>query len=246
MEIEKIFNQYSTSVENFGKILIRNFSKEQNPIKKQELAFTTLIYFLKKNKYETQEMKKIFIELQCLTKFLEKKLNKNYKNNKNISRKIMLDVFYKTNIYKLFIIESLYDNINITQKSDKMRVLRKNLEKKGAIFEKDYKKYFSLTAHKLLTNYWTSFWYLLIITLIITVVFGAIFYISDSLTPLISPDNTLRTIDYYIYVSVSTISNLGGDVDMAGNLFLRIIFAIEQIIWVGLFWVCVILAGRKV
>ena len=56
---------------------------------------------------------------------------------------------------------------------------------------------------------------------------------------------SLETLDYYLYISTATISNLGVESSVAPNLPLRILFGLEQLLGVIILGIYIIVTGKK-
>lgn len=232
-------------IEKFLKIKIKN---EKYLPMKQELILLLLICLLKKNAIESNEMRFFFDELIAMILKLKTDLSKQYKKDNNQQTKILLDVFYKTNIYRLYFLEILYIKVNLTDRSQKIRVLRKDLERADSFYRAHYWAYFWLLLDKLFSNYGTNFWYLFWVLIFLTYLFWLIFRFDDVF---INPEihyvgiDQIQSFWYYVYISLTTITNLWADSSMAATLWLRLMFWLEQIIWVIMFWILIILLGKK-
>lgn len=261
--LNESFNSDLESIEKILKIRIKN--EKFLPVK-QELILLLLMCLLKKNTIETNQMKIFYENLLTSLKTVKKKLEEDYKKNNTQANRIMLDVFFKTNIYRLYFLELLYKQINLNSRAQSIRVLRKNLQKDDALFRKKYISYFWFLAEKVFSNYWTSFWYLWIIVWSITFLCACLMFIEDHrlisqweepLVWLMAEWCNVKNVfdvkecrqymwfDHYLYVSIATVSNLWWDIPMAWNSWLRFVLWIEQILWVILFWIFVIIVWKK-
>lgn len=52
--------------------------------------------------------------------------------------------------------------------------------------------------------------------------------------------------DYYLYLSINILSNLWTDSTIASNIFLKMLFSLEQVIWVMFFWIFVFMIWKKI
>jgi hypothetical protein len=52
--------------------------------------------------------------------------------------------------------------------------------------------------------------------------------------------------DYYLYLSLNTLSNLWADFGLGTTTFLRTLFWIEQMVWVILTWLFIYVLGKKI
>ncbi len=246
-------------IEKFLKWKISNWNNE---IIKQEFLLILIITLLKKNNIENNEMKEYFLQLQSLTVKIEKYLTSNYRTNKDFSSKMLLDVFYTTNIYNLLVLEKLYKEIWLSSKSDKVKVIRKNMERNRYFFKKNIKNLIFSRIEKLLTNYGTSFWYLFSFTFLSTMIFWFFYMVNDLINPYpyVCGDScvntceiwnsdcqtkTVKSYPYYFYVSMATMSNLWADISSAGTNSLIFLFTVEQILGVVLFWMLINLLWKN-
>jgi len=237
-------------------------SNWNNEIVRQEILLMLLITLLRKNKIENNEMKNYFLTFYNITLKVEKYLFDNYKKNNDFASKMLIDVFYTTNIYNLLILEKLYKENWLLSKADKVKVLRKDLERNNYFFKKDIKKLVWSWTEKLLTNYWTSFWYLFSFTFLSIIIFWFFYMVNDMITPhpyvcgedcikvcntwdVDCSPKTLKNYFYYFYVSMVTMSNLGGDIAFAGTNTLIFLFTFEQVLWVVLFWMLINLLWKN-
>lgn len=221
------------------------YTKEKDIYIRQEILFFLLLCLLKKNKIEDIDMLKYYKDFIILTQKLEKSVNKNLWASNSKFNKLMFDVFYKTNIYRLFFLESHYKSINLSSKADWIKVLRKWLERREYYVRKEYIKYFNNLFDNVLTKHWTSFWNLATVWLLIILWFWFWFYLID----FFSEEKhiwfwVLETIDFYLYLSIWTFSNLWVDANTP-TLFIRSLFALIQTLWLIIFWVLVILISKK-
>ncbi len=250
MQIEQIedkaFKEDSNDIVLYEKTLKRTYQKETDPIRKFTLSLSTLVLLLKKYKFETTEVSKIFHDILENTNKLQKELYNSYKYTRSFADQMMFDIFYNNTIYKLFYIESLYRDMNYISNADKLQVLRKNLELKYQFFTKDYKKLIYLLLFKITSNYGTSFWHLWALVFIITFIFWILYYIFLHLWLIWFFPDQKTWLDFWMYISVVTMTNVWSDVwiDM-GNSFLRLLLAIEQWFWAILFWVFAMLLVKK-
>jgi hypothetical protein len=56
---------------------------------------------------------------------------------------------------------------------------------------------------------------------------------------------SVASYEYYIYLSTNILSNLWADWNLAVTPFLRLMFDIEQILWVILFWLFIFIIWKK-
>jgi hypothetical protein len=87
------------------KLIKSRLNEENDDIQTQELKVLLLLTMLRKNNYESLQSDLVFGDILKLTKRIEKKLKKQYNSNRSKKNKMYLDVFYKTNIRRLFIIK---------------------------------------------------------------------------------------------------------------------------------------------
>lgn len=243
-----LFNEwYNSNIDNIEKYLKNKIRKETDAIVKQELLLLLLITLLRKNNIENTEMSELFFEFIDLSRQIETHLLKIYNKNKDKVSKMYIDVFYRTNIYRLFTLERLYNNLNISNRASEVRVLRKDFQKNESFTKWRYSRYAWMLLDKIFSNYWTSFWHLLYVIIIIVFFFGLSYYAVDGITwdYLVWWNWQLERLDYYIYISLATFSNLWADTSMAWTVLLRILFWLEQVVWLIVFWIFVILIGKK-
>lgn len=243
-----LFNEwYKIQLEYIERFLKNSLRKQDDDIIKQEILLLLLICLLKKHSIETVEMKEYFEQFIKISFKAEKDILRYYSsNNPTTASKMLLDVFYKTNNHRLNKLEINYNNLDMIDRASKIKVLRKDFLKNEAFIKKDYKSYFYYWLDKIFSNYWTSFLYLLNVILITIFVFGILYLACDFFSGKYYVGNwEIQTLSYYIYVSLATFSNLWADLSMAWTLFLRILFWIEQIIWLIAFWIFVILVSKK-
>lgn len=245
---DNLFNEwYSSNINNIEKYLKNKVRKETDPVIRQELMLMLLVTLLRKNTIETTEMSELFSEFEFLSRQIESKLVKLYRRSKDKISKMYIDVFYRTNIYRLFTLERLYSNLNISYRTSMVRVLRKDFQKNEAFSKGKYSRYVWMLLDKLFSNYWTSFWHLLYVIIITVFFFWLSYFAVDGLTwdYLVWWNWQLERLDYYMYISLATFSNLWADTSMAWTILLRILFGFEQVIWLIVFWIFVILIGKK-
>lgn len=245
---DKVMNSYyDPSLENIEKFLKIKVRKEQDLAVKQELTLLLLICILRRNNIETKEMVDIFNDLVYLIKTVHINILNDYRASSTQYTRMLLDVFYKTNIYRLYIVERLYDQLNFDNRARAIRVMRKDLERTDSLFEWSYIKYWYYWLDKVFSNYGTSFWYLAMMMIFSVALFWLIYNVLDVLY---APNyfvwgEWVQRLDYYIYISLCTFSNLWADTSMAWNLLLRILFGLEQVIWLVIFWIFVILVWKR-
>jgi len=133
---DKVMNSYyDPSLENIEKFLKIKVRKEQDLAVKQELTLLLLICILRRNNIETKEMVDIFNDLVYLIKTVHINILNDYRASSTQYTRMLLDVFYKTNIYRLYIVERLYDQLNFDNRARAIRVMRKDLERTDSLFE---------------------------------------------------------------------------------------------------------------
>ncbi len=251
MDIEKIqehvFKWDIDKAFQMRKNIRRAYKNEKDDIKKHGLWLTLLVLLIKKNKFQNSESEKVMDEIINLTTKIEKDLLDRYNKGKNVPNKMLLDVFYNNTIYKIFYVDSLYRDINYIWVADKFQVLRKNLECNYNFVEWNYHNYMYLLLHRITSNYGTSFWYLWAVTMIITFFFWILYVFLNYLDALgLKEEFGDKPIDFFLYLSIVTITNVWSDVWIEeGNLLIRSLLWVEQILWAILFWIFVMLVAKR-
>jgi len=206
-----------------------NYLIETNPFKKIDLLFNLLKEHITDKNININNINTLIKNLHILIFHVIKK--------EKITSKQTKRLFFELLLNELQTILVLLEKKWLMRQYKKIKFLWKEVRKNLYLYLKKYDKYLIYLIYKIFTNYWTSIIYLGISTIIIAFLFWFLFFISDNIR--IAHYVwwwKLQSIWYYFYVSLSTLSNLGWDTSMAWNNFLILLFSIEQVLWVLIFW----------
>jgi len=206
--------------------------QETNPFKKLDLIFISI-----KNGLEEKNIN--LDNLNYLINNIAPLINNIIKYHKFPSLQTKL-LFAELLISELQTTGILLNKLWLIKQYKKIKILEYTIKRKMYFCLKRYDKYLINLMYKLFSNYGTSLTYLLISTLIISWIFWFLFYLSDIIrTQHYVWNGELKSIWYYLFVSLSTLSNLWADMSMAGNNFLIFLFSIEQVLGILLFWLLI-------
>jgi hypothetical protein len=219
---------------------------------KADLMSLLLIASLKKNFIETDQIRLLTDEYLRLVREVSEDLKhpkKGVVKPTDVPYKIFVSLAERRCRY----IETLLLRLRADRSADRVRILRYSLALALAYRERRYGTFAAFTLYRYSTLFGTSFVALIFCILINAFGFALIMYAYDvsvlshaiPMTNLVSETGTLNSFDYYSYISLATLSNLGADTSFASNLFLRVLFGVEQIAGLVLFGLAIILLGRR-
>jgi len=216
--------------------LLIDYKREKNLYKKLYMWLTLVRNVVKYESYGMFQIESLIEDIY----FIYKKIIKTLPNTftlKTVSRLAILDMFYTLLIRDLKQIVILLKNKDLIELYRRFKVLQYEVLKDYYKLKKDYKKYFWLIMYKYFSLYGTSYKYLTISVIVVTVIFWLLFLLSDVFlgTHVWDGSNLL----YYFYISMSTLSNLWVDTSLANTWWLIILFTVEQVVWLLIFWIFV-------
>lgn len=219
---------------------------EQDFAVKFEFELLLLICLLRQNKIENSEMKQLFLSLKKEVYILEKVLRSGFVSSKKWEEKMLLDVFYKTSVYRFYLLSIYFKRLWLVSRAQAARVISKDMELRQSYVDQNYSSFTSLFFNKITSNYWTSFVHLSFVVFVLLMFFAGTFYAWDVMN-----ENhpvwlgTLMDFSYYFYVAIINFTWLGWDVSQAGDFYLITMLSLSQIVWIIVFWIYVILVWKK-
>jgi len=258
MKINEIYSEliYNKNIKQLNKLnneLEKKIRKTNSIEEQEELYFLLIISKIKWSHLENISIKKMILKYINILEKIEtsKKCKKNrlwIYNKKDYS----LIVFYNTIISRLNHIEKNYFDAYSSDFVEDIKKIKYEYKRKFYYHNKEYKRFISYTLYKWFSWYWYWVSNLAVSSTLILVIFAYIFYIYDLNNPwtLISwfpwfENQLVWTFEYYIYLSTNIFSNLWADWNLAVTPFLRLLFDIEQIIWVIFMWLFIFIMWKK-
>lgn len=213
---------------------------------KADLMSLLVIAVLKKNFIETDEIRALVDDYLQLVRETEVSLRRPTEGIMPASG-LSYRIFAALTIRRCAYMETLLLRLGADRSADRVRIVRHSLRLAMAWQERRYGRYLAYLLYKYSTLFGTSFVALFACILFNTFVFAGIMYAHDIVVSdhLISETGALASFDYYSYISLATLSNLGADTSFASDLFLRVLFGIEQVAGLVLFGLAIILLGRR-
>jgi len=219
--------------------------KAEDIMEKEYIIFLYLVVKIKNNPVETNSIISYFWNY-----FSEiKSANKSLKLSKNLAEIYIVNV-----ITHLQYLSKLYLDKYYWLTEEKIFILKNDLQKDLFLLRWEYFRFFRQIMYKYILWYWKSYFNLIYVSMVIWFLFAFIYFINDAYInygSLISKFSwheweLIWTFDYYLYLSISILSNLWADFDLWTTTFLRIIIWIEQMLWVILTWLFVYTLAKKI
>lgn len=237
-------------IEQIESELQEKLSQAQDPLQREEMYYLLLIVRMKKYSINNiliqknlSEYKKIVNEWIVV-----------YDTKKQLkSTSKMKVIFIKTVLSHISFIKkfTLWDENDFT---NNLKYFENELKLQ---YYKLSKKYY-LLIRQLWYKYfvWYGIWYkeIFLTTVFVWLLFWLSYYLYDTITAngtLISwvdvfAWQTVWSFDYYLYLSINILSNLWADSNLATTFFLRILFGIEQVLWVMILWIYIFMIWKKI
>jgi hypothetical protein len=237
-------------IEQIESDLQEKLSQAQDPLQREEMYYLLLIVRMKKYSINNiliqknlSEYKKIVNEWIVI-----------YDTKKQLkSTSKMKVIFIRTVLSHISFIKkfTLWDENDFT---NHLKYFENELKLQ---YYKLSKKYY-LLIRQLWYKYfvWYGIWYkeIFLTTVFVWLFFWLSYYLYDTITAngtLISwvdvfAWQTVGSFDYYLYLSINILSNLWADSNLATTFFLRILFGMEQVLWVMILWVYIFMIWKKI
>ena len=249
-----VFHDLHKEYADIERELRSSLSETNDDDVKEELLWLLTIIKIKNSSTENAQMLKMIDKYQELLK----KMELTYKTNTTLKwmykkKNIKLMVFYNIAISRLYFLSHLYQSVFSSDHYLKIDYLQKEFSKDLALTNKHYWTYFIYLLYKWWTGYGNGFINFFWLTLVTILIFAVLFFGYDLMYPDVLTawfpglENTghAATFEYYIYQSTNILSNLWADTNLATTPYLRLLFEIEQLVWVILFWVLISLFAKK-
>lgn len=251
---EIIHNKEQTKLYKIEKFLEKKIKETKSNQELEELYFLLLVSKIKNSFVENLKIKSILIKYINLVK----KIEVSKKSKKSLYKKILWKkdywtiFFYNSMISRLHYLDNLYSKVFLSSYNKEIRTLKYDYKKDLHFESKNYWAYLSYFFYKWVTWYGNWILQLALISFSILFWFATIFYTYDFFNPwvLVTWFPWMEWVnqagfEYYFYLSTNIFSNLWADWNLAITPFLRILFDIEQVVWVLAFWLFVFIMWKK-
>lgn len=231
-----IYNEDYDTIKQIENTLTIFLHKEIDILRKENIYFLLIIAKIR-NSILAEEIDNSIIDYVKQIKIFSSKIK---------SEKQMVS-FYKNIVFHLIFIKKKYtDKFYWWYVEELLYTTRQETKKELYLLEKNYAKYIRRLLYKYLLGYGRSYFNLMYTSMVTWFIFAFLYFLTDAYWyPWTLYSNTLWVseklvggFDYYLYLSINTLSNLWADFSLWSNLFLRVLFWIEQlagVILTGLF-----------
>lgn len=245
MSSKLIYNENHKELIKMETFLKTELDKVDDIIEKEYVLFLYLVVKIKHNPVETDSIsnyfKIYFTEIQSTKEQL-----KNYPE--------IFELYLLTVISHLQYLKRLYVDKFFWWIEEKIYILKNDLKKDLYFAKKQYFSFLKQFMYKFILWYGRSYYNLIYSTIFIWIWFAIIYYINDITllswtlysSFLWSDWHLIWPFDYYLYLSLNTLSNLWADFWLWTTPFLRTMFGIEQMIWVIFTWLFIYVLAKKV
>lgn len=245
MSSKLFYNENYKELLQIEKILQKELYKTNNIIEKEYIFYLLLITKIKNNPIEGGVIWDTFYEYFS---FIEKS-KKTFQNDIDGKKKYILTI-----IGHLQYLKKMYSDKYFWDIQEKIYIVKNDLKKELFLLEKKYIYFIRQFLYKYITWYGHSYFNLMYTSMLVWFIFAFIYYLNDAfITPwaMISgfpwmEDKLLGSFEYYLYLSVSVLSNLWADFDLWSTVFLRIMISLEQMFGVILTWLFVYTLAKKI
>lgn len=249
-----IHNKDRKKLKNYEKELTERIKNTNTNSELEELYFLLLVTKIENSYVENARIKQLLVKYFSILDKLE--VSKKYKKSRlkiiNKRKDYWIIIFYNTMISRLHFLERLYKKNYSSDYNVSIRRVKFEYKKNLYLEEKNFWWYLSYVWYKWMTWYWDWIENLAFTSFFVLMLFSYIYYIYDLLHPW-TLNNWfpwmewigLSSFEYYIYLSTNIFSNLWADWNLAITPFLRVLFGIEQILWVLLFWLFIFIMWKK-
>lgn len=220
-------------------------NKADDVMEQEHVLFLYLVVKIKNNAVETDSISTYFTEYFQLIKKTNKELN----INKELKEIYLSNVVSHLQYLKKLYLDKYYGNTE-----EKIYILKNDIKRDLFYLKWEYYSFFRQSLYKYVLWYGRSYFNLVYTSTVNWFSFAFIFFIHDISTGTGSMYSSFTWIetdlvwgfDYYLYLSLCTLSNLWADFSLWTTPFLRLMFWIEQMTWVILTWLFVYILGKKI
>ena len=240
-----IYNENHKELIKMETFLKKELEKADDMMEKEYVLFLYLVVKIKNNPVETDSIASYFDSYFNEVKSTKILLNKTPE---------LLELYISTVISHLQYLKKLYLDKYYGPTEEKIYVLKNNLKKDLFWVKWEYFAWFRQSLYKYVLGYGRSYFNLMYTSAVNWFGFAFVYYINDlslSTGTLYSRFtgwewHIIWSFDYYLYLSLNTLSNLWADFWLGTTPFLRLMFWIEQMTWVILTGLFVYVLGKKI
>lgn len=205
--------------------------------------------------YLVVKIKNNAVEIDSIKDYFKKYFDWVKKTSKELSKNKELKILYLSNVlWHLQYLKKVYLDKYYGPTEEKIYVFKNDVKHDLYFLKWEYYNFFRQSLYKYVLWYGRSYFNLMYTATVSWFAFAYMYYISDAyFNPgaLIGNFNwqaweLLWSFDYYLYLSLNTLSNLWADFGLGTTPFLRIMFGVEQIAWVILTGLFVYVLGKKI
>lgn len=242
-----IYNENHKELINIETFLHSELNHSEDVMEEEYVLFLYLVTKIKNNPVETESITWYFnTYFQSLKKAIIQ-LN----DKKDLKQMYILNA-----IAHLQYLQKIYLDKYFWKTEEKIYIIKNECKKELYLLQGEYYNYIKHILYKYILWYWRSYFNLMYTAMVTWFTFAFIYYIND-ITITINNSTLYASFigetwdivwpfDYYLYLSLSTLSNLWADFWLWTTPYLRIMFWIEQMLWVILTWLFVYVLAKKI
>lgn len=240
-----IYNENHKELIKMETFLKSELSNAEDMMEREYVLFLYLVVKIKNNPVETDSITTYFQNYFDEIKNTKSNLSKNPE---------LLELYLSTVIGHLQYLKRIYTDKFYWPTEEHIYMLKNDLKRELYLVQKRYWKFFRHSLYKYVLGYGRSYFNLMYTSMVNWFGFAFAYYLSDISTKSWTLYASFTGIewhavwpfDYYLYLSLNTLSNLWADFGLGTTPFLRIMFWVEQMAWVILTWLFIYVLGKKI
>lgn len=239
-----IYNENHKELINIETFLYSELNNAEDVMEKEYVLFLYLVAKIKNNPVETESISLYFQNYFTLIE----------QTAVDLEDMKDLKIMYIWNVIShLQYLQKLYSDKFFWKSEEKIYIIKNDFKRELYFLQSEYFNYIKQTLYKYILWYGRSYFNLMYSSMVTWFLFAFIYYLNDIKLDTWTlywsfvgwEGHIVGPFDYYLYLSLSTLSNLWADFWLGTSLFLRIIFWIEQMLWVVLTWLFIYILAKK-